>query len=510
MSREIESRTKKSAYNILFSVISQSILMVTGFVLPQIILSFLGSEVNGFLSSVNQIFTYLDLLRAGIGMAAMQVLYKPLKEKNEDEISNILSTSKAYFNRMGLIYFACVVVVAAGFMLWGNIGIAPIQVFLCVLFQGMTGCLSFSCIGYFTDLLRAEGRNYIILIVQTGGTILTQVLEIAVLVVTGDIVAMRAMTTAVMVIEVILFWVYRKKNYQWLNLKKKPDYGKLKNRYSYLIFHITSLICTSTDTVVISFFCGFKMASVYAVYNLITYAVNCIINTMYSSTSFLLGQSYQDGLKEFTKTHDIYFFAYTTLTASLFTVCSVLMKPFVNIYTANVDDIQYIYPGLAMLFCVIQLLTSCKNVGDITINVGGYARNVVWRAILEAFINLSISIVLVNYIGIYGALIGTIIALSYRLIDVMWFSNRMVLKRSMRKNASLLLRNLMIFFVISFGSELINLQINSYVEFFLIAVVVTVLAIFLFFVINAVFIREDISVLKRLVKREMNKRRVKQ
>ena len=92
MSNEIERRAKKSAYNILFSVISQSILMVTGFVLPQIILSFLGSEINGFLSSVNQIFTYLDLLRAGIGMAAMQALYKPLKEKDEDEISKILSS----------------------------------------------------------------------------------------------------------------------------------------------------------------------------------------------------------------------------------------------------------------------------------------------------------------------------------------------------------------------------------------------------------------------------------
>lgn len=211
MSNEIESRAKKSAYNILFSVISQSILMVTGFVLPQIILSFLGSEINGFLSSVNQIFTYLDLLRAGIGMAAMQALYKPLKEKDEDEISNILSTSKAYFNRMGLIYLACIVVIAVGFMLWGNIGIAPIQVFLCVLFQGLTGCLSFSCIGYFTDLLRAEGRNYIILVIQTGGTILTQVLEIVVLAITGNVVAMRAMTTVVMAIEVVLFRVYRKR-----------------------------------------------------------------------------------------------------------------------------------------------------------------------------------------------------------------------------------------------------------------------------------------------------------
>ena len=251
------------------------------------------------------------------------------------------------------------------------------------------------------------------------------------------------------------------------------------------------------------------MASVYAVYNLITYAVNCIINTVYSSTSFLLGQSYQDGLKEFTKTHDTYFFAYTTLTASLFTVCSVLMKPFISIYTASVDDIQYIYPGLAMLFCVIQLLTSCKNVGDITINVGGYARNVVWRAILEASINLGVSIVLVNFIGIYGALIGTIVALSYRLIDVMWFSNRMVLKRSMKKNASLLLRNLILFFVISFGSNLMNLPIKSYFEFFPIAVVVAVLVLFLFFAINALFNREDINVLIRLIRREVNKRRVR-
>ena len=133
----------------------------------------------------------------------------------------------------------------------------------------------------------------------------------------------------------------------------------------------------------------------------------------------------------------------------------------------------------------------------------------VWRAILEASINLGVSIVLVNFIGIYGALIGTIVALSYRLIDVMWFSNRMVLKRSMKKNASLLLRNLILFFVISFGSDLMNLPIKSYFEFFPIAVVVAVLVLFLFFAINALFNREDINVLIRLIRREVNKRRVR-
>ena len=109
------------------------------------------------------------------------------------------------------------------------------------------------------------------------------------------------------------------------------------------------------------------------------------------------------------------------------------MIPFIRLYTVGIQDINYVYDYLPLLFCVIQILACCKNVGNITINIGGLARKVVWRAILEAGINLVVSVVLVQFVGIYGVLIGTIVAIFYRMIDVIIFSNKNVLKRSPTK-----------------------------------------------------------------------------
>lgn len=497
-------RARKSTYNIGFSVISQSILMVTGFILPQLILSYLGSDVNGFLGSITQVFSYLDLMRAGVGMAAIQALYAPIKKNNRQEQSHLISTSKAYFNRMGIFYFISVVLVGIGFVWWGHLNLAPQQIFLCIFFQGLAGCLSFSCIGFFTDLLRAEGKNYMITLIQTGGTILTQILEIIVLLLTVNVVAMRAMTVLVVLLEMLLFRLYRKKYYPWLQLSLEPDFRKLKNKYSYLTFHITGLICTSTDTVLISFLCGFKLASVYVIYRLIINAVNSLINTIYSSTSFLLGHAYQDGLKEFTRVHDAYFLVYTTITTSLFTVCCVLMKPFISLYTINITDISYIYAGLPIMFCFIQILTSCKNVGDITINVGGYAKNVVWHAILEASINLVLSLLLIPKMGIYGALIGTMASIIYRSIDVLCFSNHKVLQRSAIKNGKVLLLNIGLFVLISLLGSTFGYHVDSYFIFFIMAIIISVLLIILFFAVNLVFNRQERDIILYISKKYLN------
>ena len=65
----------RSIKNIVFGVLGQVITIVIGIVLPRMFIISYGSEVNGMLSSVNNIFTYIALLEAGIGTATVQALY---------------------------------------------------------------------------------------------------------------------------------------------------------------------------------------------------------------------------------------------------------------------------------------------------------------------------------------------------------------------------------------------------------------------------------------------------
>ena len=59
-----DSRIKR---NLISSLVYQVVLISLSFILPRLYLENFGSEVNGVLSTIKQIFTYMCLLEAGVG-----------------------------------------------------------------------------------------------------------------------------------------------------------------------------------------------------------------------------------------------------------------------------------------------------------------------------------------------------------------------------------------------------------------------------------------------------------
>ena len=100
--------------NILSSFIYQAITIVYGFIVPVMIIKKFGSEVNGLISSIAQFLAYISLLEGGIGPVIKNALYKPLVEKNKEEVGNILGKANLFFKRisyvlLAYILFLCVI-----------------------------------------------------------------------------------------------------------------------------------------------------------------------------------------------------------------------------------------------------------------------------------------------------------------------------------------------------------------------------------------------------------------
>ena len=60
-------RSKKAIYNIVSSLVLQVVVLISGFIVPKLIISKFGSDVNGLLSSIAQFLAYISLLESGIG-----------------------------------------------------------------------------------------------------------------------------------------------------------------------------------------------------------------------------------------------------------------------------------------------------------------------------------------------------------------------------------------------------------------------------------------------------------
>jgi hypothetical protein len=78
-----DDNKKKTIINFVSGLGSQMIVLILGLVVPRIILTNYGSDTNGFISTITQIFTYMALLEAGISASSRNALYKPIKENDK-------------------------------------------------------------------------------------------------------------------------------------------------------------------------------------------------------------------------------------------------------------------------------------------------------------------------------------------------------------------------------------------------------------------------------------------
>lgn len=98
-------KKKRALYNLIVGMGSKFVLMVLGFIIPKIFIENYGSDVNGLLSSIGQVFAYLNLVEAGIGVATTQALYKAVAKDDWNEISAIMNASSGFYRRTGYYLF---------------------------------------------------------------------------------------------------------------------------------------------------------------------------------------------------------------------------------------------------------------------------------------------------------------------------------------------------------------------------------------------------------------------
>ena len=87
-------KAKKSLKNILSAFLYQALTLILGFIVPRLTLNNYGSETNGFMSLISQIYSYIALLEAGLGTMVIQALYYPISKGDRGQVSGIVNAAK--------------------------------------------------------------------------------------------------------------------------------------------------------------------------------------------------------------------------------------------------------------------------------------------------------------------------------------------------------------------------------------------------------------------------------
>lgn len=421
---------KKIRYNLVMGMTSQIITLILGIVIPKLVLSSYGSEINGLLSSVTNIYAYIALVEAGISAASCQALYEPLASNNRQRVNAVLSASHQYFRRSGLIYCALIVLFSTAYPLLIQTEIPYITIVLVILLNGIGNVINYFFHGKYLVLLKADGKRFVEIGLGTVTYVLKQLSKIILIALGFDVVVVQLMAMLMSFVQMICITIYIKKHYSWIDLHATPDKQAISQSKNVLVHEINYLITANVDVVLLTAFSNLKNVSVYSLYHLLFSMINKLLRIVRDSFEFKIARLYHGDKDSFVRVFGMFESCYISVAFAMFSILNFFILPFLKIYTEGITDIEYINALFPALFVAINLLSAGRYPSDALIHIAGHFKLTQGSAVTESVINLFVSFLLVQRYGIAGVLLGTIVSSLYRTNYLILYVNRHILNRN--------------------------------------------------------------------------------
>lgn len=495
---------KSASKNMMMSVIARIVSLVTGLIVQRYLLLTFGSTLNGLTTSINQAMAYLVLLEAGLGTASVQALYDPLADGDWGRVSGILTATGREYKKISAIFFAFLIGTSVLIPLAVNGEVEFVTAGLLTLITGGSYIVSYVMGGKYKALLDADRRIYILYILDSINVIVSCVFRIIALNAGCGIVLVQLINLACIAIKNIGYVLYVKIRYKKVDYKHIPDLKAIGKRWNVLIHSIAGIIVNNTDVIILTLFGSLKIVSVYGVYNMVFGQLSSVVQTTFmQAPQSSFGRLFHSDRDKFKTAYEIYEFI---LSLILFVVCSialVMILPFIKLYTKGVSDITYIDIILPILFTLILLMNQIRIPSLITINVAGHFKETQKGAIIEAVINITVSLLLffLTDLGLYGLLIGTVCSYIFRTTDVIVYAHKHLVESSifvaMRNYVVDLMAMLLIYVIFN---VMMPVHADSIFVWIVKAAEISIAVIFIYGIFNFLFNKEKVVKVHSIIK----------
>ena len=286
-----------------------------------------------------------------------------------------------------------------------------------ILLYGVPGIVLFSLRGKYNAFLEVEGKKYVVTSLAMVTMIISNLLKLIFLMISDNLLLIQATYCVPSIVQVVFIIFYVRKHYRWIDWKAEPDHSALAQKNSVLIHQISSCLFSNTDTVIISFMCGMNYASVYAVFSLFFANFQQLITAFSNGVTFRFGQLYHSDRKQFERAFEWYESLYYMFVFWAYTVITAFLMPIIRLYTSGIADAAiYDSKKMLLLFAAWSIL-SCVETPLIQLqSIAGKFDDTKGQAVREMVINILVSLILTWRIGIAGCLVGTLAALTYRIV----------------------------------------------------------------------------------------------
>lgn len=481
----------KLLLNTVLSLSNQLITIICGFILPRYMLLYYGSEVNGLVSSVGQFLGVIAFMQLGVGAVVQSALYKPLAENDLKSISSVYKSSDRFFKLISRIFLGYVFVL---------VFVYPLIVqndFDFVYTASLIVIMAFSSFGQYywgiTNmlLLYSDQKIYIPLALDSISIILNTVIAVCLIQAGSSVQVVKFVATLIFLSRPLIMHIYVKRHYA-INKEIQYEEEPLKQKWNGMAQHLSSAAMDNTAMVILSVLSTLSSVSVYYIYNLIAFGLRQIFCTATVGFQSYFGHIYATE-NESTVSNRFCSFEFLghVLITIIFSTASLLIVPFVKIYTTGVTDANYDVPLFALCLVISTSIYCYRTLYYVLIKAMGHYKQTQCSAIVEMTINIGLSIILVISFGLVGVAISLGMAVLYRLSYFVMYLSKQSGILDIKKSISFIVGDTLSISTMLVLSLFHKYGSDSYIiwigEALITAIIATIITLFYHYIINKTY-----------------------
>lgn len=404
-------RLQKSIKNLIYSFGYYLINVLCTFILRKIMLATIGLAGVSLNSLFHEIIVMMSLSEMGVGTAIVYNLYKPLNEKNEQKIKELMSFFKFIYFLIAGVMIAIGVVLLPFIQNIVNSTGYEISYMRYIFFLFVIQTSVSYCFAYKRSLAAADQKNYVSATIDSVFKLATILVSCVVLWITKRFDIYLIATIILSFANNLAISIRVDKIYPFLkNNKEKlpPDEikGVFSNVKNLFISKVSGTVTNSTDNILISVLVNTLEVGRYANYALIINAFKQILVQMTNAIQGSVGNLYAEGnfkhMDEVLRRLTYIYFVGSTIFSCGYLCCA----------TAFIDIVfgkEYELPVAVVVVTAVNLyFHAVREPIWQMFSVSGLFKQDKTIGIIGTVVNLIVSILIGIYYGMVGIFLGTL------------------------------------------------------------------------------------------------------
>lgn len=500
------NRKKNATRNIIFGTCLKLYQIVVPFLMRTIMIYFMGVQYLGLNSLFTSVLQVLNLAELGVGSAMVYSMYKPVAEHDNNTICALMGLYRKYYRIIGMVVLAagCVIIPFVPHLIKSDVP-EGINIYVLYVMNLLATVFTYWLYAYKNSILQAYQRNDIVSKVTMITDTIKYILQIFTIVFLKNyymyvLVLILLQIASNIITAAVVTRMYPE--YRCKGSLPKEEVAQINSRIRDLFTSkIGAVIVNSADTVVISAFLGLTVLAIYQNYFFIISSVIAFIAVVFNSCTAGIGNSIIVETKEKNYNDFKKFTFLIAWIAGFCTVCIVcLMQPFMNIWM-NGNEKLMLGMSEVVCFCIYFFVYEIQQLLLTYKDAAGMWHEDKYRPLVTALTNLALNIIMVQFFGLYGVLLSTVISIIFIGMPWLFYNLFTVL---FKRNAAKYVIRVVYYTVITIVISIITYSVCSLVPFTGIAELIVKLIICIIFpnllFFATLFKFEEFGQVKALVK----------